>query len=532
MGKHLNVVARTLSFMSFFCYVLSLSKNLFALVIACSIFFSSTLKAVTVYDLERDYNSLNARISILMDPNLEEFVFSTHILKLDHGGMLFLALLKMAAERGVKIQGITDRGIGGVNDKIMAYLKSIGLDIRVYNPIEGRQFLQGTNPIKVFDKFNRRLHDKGWVAKTRVANEDGSTSYKYTALTGDKNISTKYFAMARLVLPAQTTMNGRETVIEDSRVTKEIYNYFISLITENPLSVQSKVKPDPNAAEDFVKDLKRFEDWLLERKERKSEDHVANSWKKIAIDIPEKDISFIKDEIVDGERISTYKQILERLKKTPPGEPVLIENPYFVLEPELIDVLETLQKNGSKVTLLTSMPEYTDVGFLRLSFPVDLAQIASLGVDVYFLSYQNRITHAKMAVMGGETVYRGSANFDPRSLELNSESGEVYKSTALAEHYTKRFWTRVMTSTVVGVQDGKIFYDEEFIKFRKKERMIQTLVKAFTLGKVQIPAKTYTSFQFRSNEPKLQCRLFYTPSTPPKISIFRKALVEFMRPYL
>lgn len=496
------------------------------------LFCTSLVGAVTVYDLERDYSSLNARIDILMNPDLEEFVFSTHILQLDHGGMLFLALLKIVADRGVKVIGVADRGIGGANKQIYSYLAGLGLDIRIYNPIKSMSFLT-QNPLKVFDVGNRRLHDKGWVAKIKTKNEDGTKSHKYVALAGDKNISSKYFSMARLVLPNQTTMNGRETVIEDSKVTKEIYDYFVDMILNNSVVEKPNVTPDRRTAEGFAQKLAKYENWLFNRREKKSSDFTTKQWQKVAFEIPEENISFLRDQHVDGKKVSTYRQLLEILRHAPKGEDILIENPYFVLEPELIETINILKSNGNRIVLLSNMPEYTDVSFIKYSFQADMEKIAALGIDVYFIAYPNKITHAKMAVIGKNRVYRGSANFDPRSLNLNSESGEIYDSTELAEHYTERFWTRIMTSTVIGIQDGKVFYDKEFAEYHKRETVIKRIVSFLTLGQVKIVSKNYTKFKYLANSSRAQCKAFYREiNISPKVSIFKRLLVDAMRPYL
>lgn len=510
-----------------------LSKiKLLVCVLLSGVFLSAPANAVTVYDLERDYSSLNARIDILMNPDLEEFIFSTHILKLDHGGMLFLALLKMAADRGVKIMGVADRGIGGSNKKIQSYLAGLGIDIRIYNPIKISSFLT-QNPLTAFEIGNRRLHDKGWVAKIRTKKEDGTNGHKYLALAGDKNISAKYFTMTRLLLPSQTTMNGRETVIEDSRVTREIYDYFSSLILDNPIVEKPDVTPDLGAAKGFAEKLSKYENWLANRRTRKSEEFTAKQWQRVAFEVPEENITFLKDMHIDGKKVSTYRQLLDILRSVPKGEDILIENPYFVLEPELIETINLLKTNGNRIVLLTNMPEYTDVGFIRHSFQTDMNKIAELGIDVYFIAYQNKITHAKMAVIGNQRVYRGSANFDPRSLNLNSESGEIYENSELAEYYRKRFWTRVMTSTVVGISDGKVFYDQEFAKYRSREKMAQKLVSILTLGLVKRVARNYTSFKYRANTPKIECKMFYsTGTTYPKVNVFKRLIVDMLRPYL
>lgn len=467
-----------------------------------------------------------------MDPNLKEFIFSTHLLKLDHGGMVFLALLKMAAERGVVIKGVVDNRIGGANSAIYSYLASQRINIRSYNPIKLINFLT-QNPLKAFKISNRRLHDKGWVAKMHIPDQYGGFTEKFIALAGDKNISADYFSMSRLLLPNHTTMNGREMVIEDSTLTQDIYDYLNNLFNSDSLVEKKDYKPDPFIAHGFQKQLAKYVSWIKERREKRPLSLTEKQWKRVVFDIPDEDMTFLSDLFTAEGRVSTYRQLLEALRNTPPGEEVLIENPYFVLEPELVETVKKLKSQGSKVIWLTNMPEYSDVSYIKYSNQVDLEKIAELGVDVYFIAYSNKITHAKMAIIGKKIVYNGSANFDPRSLNLNSELGELYNNEEFASYLTKRFWTRIMTSAVIGIQNGEIFYDKDFASFIKKENLVRKMIKFLSLGMLKVPQKNYTNFKFKANSSRSLCRKIYIGKTlPPKVSIIKRWYVEMLRPYL
>lgn len=504
------------------------------------VFFLSMVsaKATTVYDLERDYSSLNARIDILMDPNLTEFVFSTHILKLDHGGMLFLALLKLASDRGVKITGVVDRNIGGADNGVLTYLEQNNIKIGYYNPLLISRF-DIFHPVQSFNELNKRLHDKGWVAKIKVQDSNNpGIKEKIIALTGDKNISASYFALVKVLLPNQNTMNGRETLIDGGAVPTKIYNYFMELISNKDLVIFPKFSLDILKAQKFEIKLEKYVKWLRERKQKKylvNSDNVQEMdlfWKKIRFEVEDDSIDFISDKVVEGQRVSTYSQILDMLKDANQGEEILIENPYFVLEPKLIDVLETLKAKGCKVILLTNLPEYSDVWFIRQSTKVDLERIAKLGVEVHFIAHPSRITHAKMAVLGNRKVYRGSANFDPRSLNLNSESGEIYDNAEMAQYFRKRFYTRIYSYSVFGAYNGKVYVDKEFQKYFLKNKVIKTIVQVLSLNTIKYDVKPYFNFYFRSKNVNMQCLSFYMNSITYKQNYFRKFFVELFRNYL
>lgn len=511
------------------------NMNIFLKILISLYFFSVLAVSATVYDLERDYSSFNARIDILQDPNLKEFVFSTHILKLDHGGMFFLSLLKIAADRGVKISGVVDGSLGGGNKEVLAFLYANKINISFYNPISISKF-DFLQPLNSFRGINKRLHDKGWVA--RLSGDVDSNGVlgpdRYIALTGDKNISAKYFAMVKTLLPKQNTMNGRETIIEGGIVPIQIYNYFVDMIKNNEMVVVPKIRPDADKAEKFAIRLNKYINWLEERRIKKTQsvNDLLKTWRKVKFDVPDENIEFISDKIQDNEKVTTYRQVLEELRNALPGEEILIENPYFVLESELIETLEILRQKKCKVILLTNLPEYSDVWFVRQSFKVDLEKIAKLGVEIHFIASPSKITHAKMAVIGNRKVYRGSANFDPRSLELNSESGELYSSQEMAEYYKQRFFVRTLSYAVMGAKDGEVYIDPLFQKYFFKHSVAKFVIEALSLNLIKYEIKPYSNFQFKSKSSNLECRLYYQKSVLYRDNIFRKLFVNMFRNYL
>lgn len=108
-------------------------KLLILLLFSLQIFASEDFSKV--YPLLNDNQALESRIEILLNPNLKEFVFSTYILKFDEGGMLFLALLKKAADRGVKVKGIVDSKVIGESPELYYFFKENNIELHYYNPI-------------------------------------------------------------------------------------------------------------------------------------------------------------------------------------------------------------------------------------------------------------------------------------------------------------------------------------------------------------------------------------------------------------
>lgn len=413
-------------------------------ILILSLFFGFNGLTANIYPLKNDRDSLTSRMEILLNPDLREFTFSSYILKQDEGGLLFLAALKIASERGVKIKGIVDSRIINQTPELISFLISNNIEIYYFNPIKMNKFSL-IKPINSFKKLNNRFHDKMWIAKV---GESVNSNYKFYTLIGDKNLSSKYYRQSKIFGKTET-MLGRELVIEDRKLGQDYKAYFENFIETDSRLIKLDGVLDPNLNQRFINKVKPYYDWMINN----ASSYIKKStWKKNIIEVDELSIQLLTNNSSE----TTYKQILNELRSAQSGDDIYIENPYFILDPELEETLEILKHKKCKVTLITNLPKLNNVKLAGYALEVDLQKFADLSVEVHFIDNKSLITHAKLAVIGNKKVYIGSSNFDPRSLSLNSESGVLVENQSLAEIYLKEIQNKILNSTVVGVVSGRI----------------------------------------------------------------------------
>lgn len=141
-------------------------------------------------------------------------------------------------------------------------------------------------------------------------------------------------------------------------------------------------------------------------------------------------------------------------------ESIQIMTPYFIPSPELLSALNAAALRGVKVEIL--LPAKNNLPFVAWATQAMLSDVLQYGVAVYV--QPPPFNHSKLLIVDAFYILMGSANLDPRSLQLNFELNlEVYEIT-LAEELSRHF---------VSVRDRshRITMDElsarnGFVKFR------------------------------------------------------------------
>lgn len=418
-----------------------------------------------VYDLPTASQSLDARLDLIYDPETKKIEFSTYELVLDDAGKVFIAALIEAAERGVEVKGIIDNKLSKAHPKLVNFLIEKGIKLNFHNPIKltWRDFL---NPFKAFKKFNQRLHDKMFIVNSQ------------TLLIGDKNYGNKYYKQLKVLDPKAGYVKGREVVMTGDGVSdyvayfQEMWEKYESLKTED--EIEKLKQPISNGLRKKFDNLfSRQKVWIAKRRKQ------LLDWRKNKFEYESANLV----AGVPGSGKSTLDDIFQKIRNAKPGSKVLIENGYLVIFPQLKEAIKEAIKND--VEVIVNLNLKSELWIMRKALEVDLAELVELGVKVYL----NRLnpTHAKMVLVenakGEKEVIITSANFDPRSYNINTESGFSLKSAGLYDFYWKEFNE---------VRGQKVLYQK-------------------------VPA----------------CEAFYSNSlNAPKASAFSKALMKVMRKQL
>jgi putative cardiolipin synthase len=137
---------------------------------------------------------------------------------------------------------------------------------------------------------------------------------------------------------------------------------------------------------------------------------------------------------------------------------LVIVSPYFVPGDQVSDLLQSLRARNVRVRVLTNSLLSTDVPAVHAGYRGHRLPLLEEGVELYEVkplpgkpdprggllkspSSGQFSLHAKAYVFDRKRVFIGSANLDPRSLDLNTEIGLMIDSPELARQVAKRFQT-------------------------------------------------------------------------------------------
>jgi cardiolipin synthase len=112
-------------------------------------------------------------------------------------------------------------------------------------------------------------------------------------------------------------------------------------------------------------------------------------------------------------------ELLLKLAIATAQEELLIQNPYFIPDPELVGLLEAAVKRGVAVRIMLPGP-VTDSSIVRHAGHRFFEELLGHGIHIY--EYQRTLIHQKVMVVDGEWSLVGSTNLDDRSLDINDEA--------------------------------------------------------------------------------------------------------------
>jgi cardiolipin synthase len=112
-------------------------------------------------------------------------------------------------------------------------------------------------------------------------------------------------------------------------------------------------------------------------------------------------------------------ELLYKLAIASAQKELIIENPYFIPDQELVDLLGHAVERGVDVKVMVP-GHVTDSSVVRHAGHGQFEQLVRRGVKIY--EYQKTLNHQKIMIIDGLWSQVGSANFDDRSLDINDEA--------------------------------------------------------------------------------------------------------------
>lgn len=347
----------------------------------------------------------------------------TYILTPDITGSGLIRELEAAAGRGVAVRLLLDDyGSHEAKPRLDGLRRTPGVEIRYVNASERRGLGRRIDYLLRFGQLNRRMHNKSFIVDDRVA------------IIGGRNIGDVYFRQGEVKF-ADLDVVVEGPVVADLKGVFDLYwvaPLSRSLDEIEPLPARPRAARDPSAD-------------LAPQCEGGTEPPtpVQTAPTLVFSDPPTKlyrkpDAPHAFDPIQD--------QIRREIGT--PSTSLLVISPYFIPNDDWVEGLVALRSRGVDVRVLTNSAKATNSTPVHAAYSKYRRDLLEGGVrlfefkptgepveepDLEFAGLRSRSTlHAKTFAVDGDRIFVGSFNFDPRSVNLNTEMGLVLRSPSAA----------------------------------------------------------------------------------------------------
>lgn len=360
------------------------------------------------------------------------------------GHLLDYELLR-AADRGVRVRLLLDDLNAQGGDSPLAALEAHpNVEIRMFNPTRNRAGTLGRGVEMLLRGFslNRRMHNKAWIADGRIA------------VVGGRNIGDEYFDAA-----AETNFLDLDAIVVGPAVqqTEAIFDEFWNSPSAIPLAALKK--PDPAALPELRRAMAVAEELLRDHPYRQrlaeSPDVRAFLAGKRPLHWPEQ-VEVISDPAVkmkdEGRERWLVRPLIEAMGQA--QDELKVISPYFVPGRQGVDWLRRQRARGVEIGVLTNSLAATDVMAVHSGYAPYRRPLLEAGVELHELTPRGArdsslfgssgaSLHTKAFVVDGHAGFIGSFNLDPRSVNLNTEMGVLFRDAAAARELLARYEEKV-----------------------------------------------------------------------------------------
>jgi putative cardiolipin synthase len=385
-----------------------------------------------------------------------------YLISNDQVGQLFIRSLLDAADRGVRVRLLLDDIQTQGYDAGMAALDSHpNFTIRIFNPFSGRGSRIGDG-LTDFGRINRRMHNKSFTIDNHLT------------IIGGRNIADEYFGARKDVNFGDADVLGIGPIAQD--VSNMFDTYWNSKYAA-PVEIFADLPDDPAAALEQLR--AKLEQNLQEVKATQYGEAViadANkyinktsgaqfNWApyQLATDSPDK---ADKDLAADAQKITTTlaKVVAEGTKE------LIVISPYFVPQSSGLEYFQGLMDRGLKVTVITNSLAANNHGVVHSGYMGSRKALLKMGVTLYEVRSTATLTgvdrggagaslstlHTKAFMVDRSSIFFGSFNWDPRSIDINTELGVVIESPEMGERLGK------MIDEGIGKRAYKVVLDDKW----------------------------------------------------------------------
>jgi len=410
-------------------------------------------------------DALGARLH-LMEQAAVSIDAQYFLMKPDMAGGLFAWGLLSAADRGVKIRFLLDDIFTPNLDSQLALLDAHpNIEVRMFNPLS-REGFKYWNMLVDFKRANRRMHNKSFTV-------DNSFT-----IVGGRNIAEEYFEIDESVEFIDFELVGVGPVAQEVSAT---FDQFWNSALSVPI-------------EAFGREVGREE---LEKWRTDLPDDVVEASQGIysralespyLVDILDEVVTLIPAEatvVTDSPKklktktgVEEYQELAAALRThgEDATEEIIIITPYFVPRKTGAELLESFAARGVRVRVVTNSLASTNHVPVHSGYARYRKRLLEAGIDLHELKADSVVVledgtdenikatlHTKALIFDRKTLFVGSLNLDPRSIDINTEMGVFLHSPRIANAFAEQLDEDLAFNTYRAVlEEGKLRWRYEY----------------------------------------------------------------------
>lgn len=392
------------------------------------------------YPLSRGLDAFGSRLSLIdhAEVSIDAQYF---LMKPDDAGLVLATKLVEAAERGVRVRLLLDDVFTTVKDGALALLDEYeNIEVRIFNPVS-RRGLYGLNYVGNFKLSNRRMHNKSFIVDNQFA------------IVGGRNIAVEYFQLEASGEFVDFDMLSAGPIVQEvSGAFDRYWNHELAVPLEALLATKDDGKRDERvataqrrmaAAGDSIYAEAINTELMRRFYEGAVKPYYAES--RLVVDDPQKLLAKIADEhkIAAGAIGAALAAAQSE---------VILFTPYLIPRQTGLDLLREIRQRGVRVVVVTNSLATNNHTAVHSAYASYRKPLLEMGVELWEAradaakvvaedgsTMLDRLTlHAKGMVIDRRTVITGSLNFDPRSIDINSELALFLESPELGERMGRR----------------------------------------------------------------------------------------------
>ncbi len=389
------------------------------------------------YLLNDGQTALDWRLRAI-DSATESIDFQSFLWTIDIVGQSIERHLLDAADRGVRIRILMDDtfllGANAASEDLRAHPN---IEYRIYNPFKRRSNSFATRQVLNLAEFHRldhRMHNKVMVVDNQVA------------IVGGRNIADEYFGFHESANFRDIELLAGGPVVQQISDGFDLYwnnewSFPVDLLvtTASPETDLDSMATGPLLNETVHREesaATRLTQW------REMVGRAVSGEPQVLLDKPAVGNPADQENMPD-QLSHDIVSLIDTAR-----EEIRIVSAYLIPTGEFESAIERAEQRGVEVHILTNSIRSNNHITAHSAYRKHIRELLKHGADLHEVRIdakdratymqspmRNKILalHAKLMLVDREKVFIGSANFDPRSLRLNTETGLLIHSEELAQ---------------------------------------------------------------------------------------------------